>query len=78
LHDPPALLVGASTLNVALDSTQKLELGDGLQATTDARFDVPYLRFGDVRITLEMEGQGAVLLEPEGARAKRSRSVHAR
>jgi hypothetical protein len=74
LDDPPALIVGEKTLHAALDTASNWQLGDGLLALADARFDVPHLRFADFSLTLEFEstatlpeGTGMLLLEPAGA-----------
>jgi hypothetical protein len=69
LDDPPARNLLA---DLALDfAPHWLPDGDRLHASAAARADLPWLRFADVRVELELDsnGQGAVLLEPPAAAA---------
>jgi hypothetical protein len=68
LDSPPAGLIGADVLGVALDHAARWgRSGDALTALQAARFDLPFLRFADVRVELELEGEASLLLEPESA-----------
>jgi hypothetical protein len=72
LDSPEPQVLPSGMLPVALDLPARWEQDhQGLLALERARFDLPFLRFADVRIELEVPGEGAaeLLLEPEGAPA---------
>ncbi len=62
LHDPRAQ-------GLALGSAESLQERDGrvIAETTGARVDLAPARFADVRVELELEGEGRMLLEPASA-----------
>lgn len=66
-HDPPAALLTPAAL--AVDRPTRASFGqDGVRAEDGpVRLDLPFLRFGRLRVELALEGQGRVLLEPEHA-----------
>ena len=66
--DAPAGLLTQDDLGVALDLRERWLLdAEGLAAQADARFDLPGLRFAAVAVELELSGEGALLLAPQGA-----------
>jgi hypothetical protein len=68
LDDAPDPLLAAGL--VALDAPARWEELDGsLHALTAARFDLPALRFRDLRVELALTGSGSLLLEPDRAPA---------
>jgi hypothetical protein len=67
LDDAPTPLVDKNAVNVALDAVSRWQRDRGLFATENARFDLPYLRFGNARIALQLNGTGAILLKPRTA-----------
>ncbi len=70
LDDAPGKLLGPGPLQVALDVAPRWQRdGEALVAgQQDARFDLPLLRFADVRIELQLQGEASLLLEPAGAK----------
>lgn len=66
IDDGLATFSPTSARDVALDVATRWEQGESaLLALEDARFDVPFLRFADVQIELELEGRVHLLLEPD-------------
>jgi len=66
-HDAPDPVIGDGAAQVALDLGSRWQPRSGLRALEPARFDLPALRFGALRIELALTGRAALLLEPEGA-----------
>lgn len=72
LHDAPDPVIGDGRFEVALDLHERWRARSGLEALSDdARFDLPGLRFAELRIELALEGDAVLLLEPAAAPAVR-------
>jgi hypothetical protein len=70
LDDPPTPVVGSAALHVALDDPGRWEpfAGGPLVAKqAPARFDLPFLRFADLRVEIALDGAAQLLLEPAGS-----------
>lgn len=71
LDDPPdPLRLGPDAFSVVLDAAERWSSQeDGLVAVSDARIDLPRLRFAALRVELELDGEARLLLEPDAAPA---------
>jgi hypothetical protein len=66
-HDAPDPVIGDGAAEVALDVGSRWQQRSGLRALEPARFDLPALRFAVLRVELALEGEAALLLEPDNA-----------